>query len=136
MFDRETRVLPSSNSKYGIDKCMLYLSGPVGVNFESPIKIPTEKIGDPSKVAVIKIACGWDHLVILLENGTVLVGGNNSSGQLNLNPALFPKVSDELYYHEGINEKYEVIDIGCGSNHTVFIVRERDDEQSSRKILT
>lgn len=115
---------------------MIYLNGPIGVHFESPIKIPTEKIDEPSKVAVIKVACGWDHLVILLENGAVLVGGNNSQGQLNLNPALFPKVTDELYYHEAINEKYEVIDVGCGSNHTVFIVREKDDEQSSRKIFT
>ena len=74
-------------------------------------------------------------MIVLLEDHTVYVIGNNAQGQLNLNPKIHPKVENELMYHERINEKYDVIDIGCGSNHSVFIVTEKDDENATRKIF-
>lgn len=65
-----------------------------------------------------------------------MVLGNNSQGQLNLDPKLYPKVEGGLKYHEGINSKYEVIDIGCGTNHTVFIVKPKSGSDDSRRIYT
>lgn len=112
MFDRETRHAPSDNLKFGLDQCMLYLNGPITMHFESPLRIPSENIDEPSKVTVTKIACGWDHIIVLLDNGVIFVGGNNTQGQLNLNPSTTPAVKDELLYHSDINDKYEVIDVG------------------------
>ncbi len=136
VFDRGTKLGQKEGNKFGIDQCMLYLNGPITMHFESPVKLPTENIDEPSKVAITKIACGWDHIIVLLENGNILVGGNNTQGQLGIDPLIEPCVKDELYFHKEINEKYEVIDIGCGSNHTVLIVHDKHDENSSRKIFT
>jgi len=62
--------------------------------------------------------------------------GNNAQGQLNLDPKIYPKVEKELMYHEEINSKYQVIDIGCGSNHTVFIAKPKSGRDDGRRILT
>lgn len=50
----------------------------------------------------------------------VYISGNNSQGQLNLDRKKYPEVKG-LMPHENINKTYEVVDIGCGSNHSVFL---------------
>ena len=135
VFDRESRVLPQDNTKFGVDKCMIYLNGPISMHLESPLKLPWDNIGEPSKIAITKVACGWAHIIILLEN-EVYVGGSNLQGQLNMDPNIKPRVEGELMYHTGINEKYDVVDIGWGSNHSVFIVREKNGIDTGRKIFT
>lgn len=57
VFERERRTTKHlGNTKFGIDKCMLYLSGPISAHSESPISIPTENIEKASEVAITKIA--------------------------------------------------------------------------------
>lgn len=136
VFERETNAIGDLPSKVGVDRCMIYMSGPITSYCESPLSIPVENIPEPEKVAVTKIACGWDHMIVLLENHTVYVIGNNAQGQLNYDPKIKPKIEDKLEYHEKINSKYDVIDIGCGSNHSVFIVSEKSDPNSVRKIMS
>ena len=83
-----------------------------------------------------KIGCGKSHLVVLLENGNIYVGGNNQKGQLNYNPVVTPRIEGKLEFHAEINEKYNVMDIGWGSNHTVLIVKENGWLEGRKKILT
>ena len=137
VFERESRVTRHmSGTKFGVDECMIHLSGPISVHCESPIRLPLDRIEDPSKIVITKVAWGWDHLIVLLENGDVYVLGNNAQGQLNLDPKIHPKVENELLYHEGINSKFDVIDIGWGTNHSVFIVQPNNGDGTSRKIYS
>ena len=75
-------------------------------------------------VPVTKIAWGFAHMLVLLENGNVLVSGSNGQGQLNLDPDKTAEV-EGLLLHEFIWKKYDVIDIGCGSAHSVFFANLR-----------
>lgn len=60
---------------------------------------------------VTKVAVGFSHAVVQLDNGDVYVSGNNSEGQLHMNPRHHP-VIDGLVPHESINKFYEVVDVG------------------------
>lgn len=50
-------------------------------------------------------------MILLLENGEIFVSGNNTQGQLNLDPLKSPEI-EGLVLHESINKRYEVVDIG------------------------
>lgn len=136
-FNRLDRDKSENMQRIGIDECTLYAKGPINKYIGTSNKIPTDEkyFEDPSKIVVTKIAVGYSHMIVLLDNGTVFVSGNNTQGQLNLDPNKYSEV-EGLKYHKTINRLYEVIDIGCGSNHTVFIVRDRNYEDNERKILT
>lgn len=73
MFERETKAMGGDTSKIGVDKSLLYLSGPITSYIESPANIPLLNINDPSQIAVTKVVCGWDHCIVLLEDNTVYV---------------------------------------------------------------
>lgn len=75
-------------------------------------------------------------MLVLLENGAVYVVGDNSRGQLGLNPKKFPMVEDKLMLHTKLQKNYEVIDVGCCSNNSVFLVRDIHRTDQHRKILT
>lgn len=59
-----------------------------------------------------------------VESGQLLVSGKNDSGQLAMCPKETPEV-DGVILHESLNQMYEVEDIGTGTFHSVFLVRER-----------
>ncbi|CAI2367032.1 unnamed protein product [Moneuplotes crassus] len=136
IFDRHSGAPAEDAPKFTIEKCKVYLNGPIEMCLESPLRFPFDEIEDYDKVTVTKISCGWYHLVVLLSNGVILVGGNNDHGQLGLQRRLHPEIKDELVFHEEINEKYEVLDIGCGTSHTVLLVRKRENKFSECEILT
>jgi len=125
--------------RVSVDQAVIYASGPITTFMDSPIRIPLDELKDfkedPTKLTVIKIVCGFNHMVVLLDNGNVFVCGDNSMGQLNLDPKVYPAVKDGLMYHRKINRTYEVVDVGCGTNHTVFIALSKSNNPS-RKILT
>ena len=87
------------------------------------------------KVSVTKIACGYHHMLVQLDNGKLFVCGNNSQGQLGLDMKKYPE-QNELTYHQEINDTYEIVDIGAGSNHSVFLALFRHSNHSTRQILT
>ena len=93
-------------------------------------------------------------MIVQLDNGMVFVSGDNSQGQLGLNPKKFPSITG-LVPQEEINNVYEIIgnkllktnfilkisltfciDIGCGSNHTVFMALLKIGKDITRKLLT
>jgi hypothetical protein len=111
MFERETKAMGGDTSKISVDKSLIYLSGPITSYIESPAIIPLWSMLDPSKISVTKVVCGWDHCIVLLENNTVYVCGNNAQGQLNYDPVTKPSFKDGFIYHP-INEEYEVFDVG------------------------
>jgi len=59
--------------------------------------------------------------------------GSNDVGQLGVDPKEFPEIRD-LQIQTSLNNKYDVEDIGCGSNHTVLIVRSKSVPRV-RKVL-
>lgn len=56
VFERETKAMTEIQAKVGVDRSMIFLSGPITTYCESPLSIPTDKIPESSKVAVTKIA--------------------------------------------------------------------------------
>ena len=49
------------------------------VNEDTPLRVPV-----PSAQRVVQIACGDEHTVMLLQNGTALAFGSKEAGQLGL----------------------------------------------------
>lgn len=135
-FNRLDRFSEVQIPKIGVDQGVFYCVGPISKYIESPARLPIEEIGNADKISVIKIACGYGHMLVLLENGVVYVVGDNSRGQLGLDPKKFPMVEDKLMIHPRLQKYYEVIDVGCGSNNSVFLVRDLHRTDNHRKILT
>lgn len=74
-------------------------------------------------------------MFVQLDNLMVFCSGNNSQGQLNYNTKEYPEFN-ALVEHKPINQSYEVIDIGCGSNHTVLLAILKGSKTNNRQILT
>ena len=88
----------------------------LGIN-DTPTKYYTfteiYKFGD----SFVDMSCGHSHIVVLLKDGTIMVSGNNSNGQLGLghtDNVPFTKV-------EGISG---VKKISCGNHHTTLIMND------------
>ena len=63
------------------DNWIIYVEGPLEKYTKSSLKLEYH-----GKSVVTKMACGFAHMILLLENGEIFVSGNNTQGQLNLNP--------------------------------------------------
>jgi alpha-tubulin suppressor-like RCC1 family protein len=67
------------------------------------------------KINIHKIACGQDYIVLLMQDGTLYVQGDNQFGQLgtgdNKNRIKFTKLNIT-----------NVVDVVCGANHTIILL--------------
>ncbi|KAF5394800.1 hypothetical protein PHET_10133 [Paragonimus heterotremus] len=61
-------------------------------------------------------SCGDEHIVVLLENGTVYSLGSNEYGQLGLGDKI-SRIDPRLIYDL---RGHRITHISCGSNHTIF----------------
>eukprot|EP00003_Mantamonas_plastica_P017366 TRINITY_DN28843_c0_g1_i1.p1 TRINITY_DN28843_c0_g1~~TRINITY_DN28843_c0_g1_i1.p1 ORF type:complete len:424 (-),score=140.78 TRINITY_DN28843_c0_g1_i1:79-1248(-) len=74
-------------------------------------------VADFQTVRVTQVACGWNHMVILSDNGDVYTVGDNYYGQLghgNTESLEMPRVVEQL---AGLNIAY----IAAGADHTVCV---------------
>ncbi len=71
-----------------------------------------------------RAAVGDRHAFVLLDTGVLLCAGKNDVGQLGIDPKLYDERED-MYVHPTLNYAYTIEDIGCGTNHSVFIVRDK-----------
>ena len=65
---------------------------------------------------IIQVACGGSHTVALKKDGSVIVVGENSSGQLGLNTQ-----DDMLSFTNMLNVNNDIIKVACGTNHTLVL---------------
>ena len=69
---------------------------------------------------VVKIASGYQHMLILLENGKVLSCGNNHQGQLGRN---YTNVTSIFNYVDDKNFRdIRVVDVICGPANSAIIL--------------
>ena len=69
---------------------------------------------------VVKIASGYNHMLILLENGKVLSCGNNHQGQLGRN---YTNVTSIFNYVDDKNFRdIRVVDVICGPANSAIIL--------------
>jgi hypothetical protein len=134
-FHRSRKQDTFNTQKVGVDKCSIYSEGPITKYIDSICKLPYEIIPDFSSVTVTKIVCGYHHMLVQLDNGMVFVSGNNSQGQLGLDMKKYHEIN-ELIPHQHINDTYEIVDIGAGSNHSVFLAIFKQSNSGHREILT
>lgn len=82
----------------------------------------------------VKIKSGKNHVALIMNDGSLWTTGDNSYGQLCRNGGrdTLKRVGDDLINID-YNE-YEVVDVSCGYNHTVFIVENRNDK--TRKVYS
>lgn len=77
------------------------------------------RIEDPNLTnkKIKHISCGFDHVILIMEDHSVWVRGNNEYGQLGLghfdNSFVFtPLITDEIF-----------ISVSCGYSHSLFLTR-------------
>lgn len=77
--------------------------------------LPPQKVSLPSTSAVIQIACGLHHTVVLTQSGEVFTFGSNQYGQLG--------TGDLLPYNGPVQVKLNsfIVQVAAGSNHTVLL---------------
>jgi alpha-tubulin suppressor-like RCC1 family protein len=114
---------------YGIDG---RLGNKNKMNQNVPTKILIEKNNDSntSKYAKIKkISCGGHHTAILTEEGDLYMCGNGRDGELGRGDLL---ESHSVMRYEPLlvthfkNDNEKVIDVSCGSSHTIALVVKND----------
>ena len=99
-----------------------YSYGPIETylgNYELP-----PEIKNPASRNVKSIVLGEKHLFALLDNGVLLMSGSNKVGQLGLRIKDHPEVTG-LQIHPSLNSDYEILEIGAGSNHSVFLTKDK-----------
>ncbi|AYV81771.1 MAG: chromosome condensation regulator [Harvfovirus sp.] len=72
----------------------------------------------PKNVAVVKIQAGFDHVICLFGNGTVMTCGKNSFGQLG-----FADKVDRKFFEKIEHLSVAVVDIGTGAFAEYTILR-------------
>ncbi|KAL9656841.1 hypothetical protein ABK040_004375 [Willaertia magna] len=80
---------------------------------DKPIRIPSSNYMNE---IIKKLCCGYRHTLLLTEEGSLFVAGDNSSSQCGFASA--PSVN-QFTKVENINNK--IIDIACGVFHSVFL---------------
>ena len=139
LFDVQTAMKKKNKNKIKMSeeritnthRWTLNVEGRIEVYTKSAIKIEYN-LGN---LDVMKVAWGFDHLLVLTEGGNVFVWGNNQLGQLNFNPDKIQEISS-LIHHEALSNAYEVLDIGWGSLHSVFYAKEKETIKKEKRILT
>lgn len=77
--------------------------------------LPPQRVLLPTPSAVIQIACGLHHTVVLTQSGEVFTFGSNQYGQLG---------TGDLVAHVGpvqVKLNSFIIQVAAGSNHTVLL---------------
>jgi len=93
-------------------------------------RITQEEINNPKfdyiddtnfqNLRVVKIASGYQHMLILLENGKVLSCGNNQQGQLGRNYENFTSIFN--YVDDKNFRDIRVVDVICGRSASAIIL--------------
>jgi alpha-tubulin suppressor-like RCC1 family protein len=65
---------------------------------------------------IIQVVCGGSHTAILKSDGSVMVTGENSSGQLGINTQ-----DDMTSFTNMLNVNNDIIKVACGTNHTLVL---------------
>lgn len=82
------------------------------------IKVNYPKLVVPLKdVIITSVACGYQHSVAITYYGNVLAWGDNSHSQLGLGEG----VSAAVYYPSPIPDLNKVVQVSCGSEHTLAL---------------
>jgi alpha-tubulin suppressor-like RCC1 family protein len=74
----------------------------------------------PDDVAVVYVACGSSHTVVVTRSGDLFVCGANSHGQLGLDPKQFDKSCLPQPFHHPINNR-RFSCAAAGENHTILL---------------
>jgi len=111
---------------YGLDG---RLANKRKTNSNTPIKIELEG----KSVEFAKISCGGHHTAMLTKNGDLYICGNGREGQLgngnSLESAAVARNEPVFVRHFRLsNEK--VVDVQCGSSHSIAVVEKIEDGKS------
>jgi alpha-tubulin suppressor-like RCC1 family protein len=97
--------------------CGFNSSGQLGQNDIATRSTVVSILGISSQA--IRVACGIDHITILMNDGTVRVCGNNSQGQLGQND-----VANRSTVVSIIGISSQAIAVACGKHHTVILMND------------
>lgn len=83
-----------------------------------------------SKQKILKVSCGYEHVIAMMNNQTVFGWGSNREGQLGIGRDTKEISTPLLIYFQ-----QSVIDIACGKNHSLFITemqQEREEDSDTK----
>jgi alpha-tubulin suppressor-like RCC1 family protein len=87
------------------------LVGELGIEDSSNYVTPHVLPALPSKA--VQVACGWNHTIVLLEDGTVYGTGRNAEGQLGLGHNKQVRTWRKINFHNPV----KISAIACGANY-------------------
>jgi len=90
------------------------------------IRVPTEiqrgEIGLHKDVRIIRASCGFDHTVLISDDGRIWTFGSNNCGQLGHGDIIHRLVPEEIKRGENdIPEDVKIVSVSCGQYHTVLL---------------
>lgn len=91
------------------------------ISYPTQVQLPTS-----SNLKVLQVAAGRDFSAVVLSDGSLVMFGDNSHGQLGIN-SLEPYVSTptQLSYFGGLGDQARVDKISLGDQHVVVMPRPR-----------
>jgi X-linked retinitis pigmentosa GTPase regulator len=103
--------------------------GRLGNKKNMNLNTPSKLLIEDKNIEIKKIACGGHHTAILSDKGDLYMCGNGRDGELgNGNILQSASVSRNypifVYHFKLSNEK--VVDVSCGSSHTLALVEMND----------
>lgn len=93
-----------------------------GVNIGWPLTIPHPvDVPCEQNESIVKIVCGKDHSVVLLNSGRVLVCGNNATGATGLGENLPEPIEFFTALPHSLFDGEKIKDVCAGVYHTLFL---------------